>query len=382
MTTAGPGVLDAFALLTATADELLVGTVRDTHLAVAERVHAVVHRAARGASTVPRVAHQGIAGLVYGAVGLGLRAATAGAERAAATGHGPALEDSAAGRFLSSAVNGLIGDRLIIDRPELAITLAVRHQGRDVPLSRDGLAAAFPEVTGRLVVLLHGLCESEAAWGLRREERGTTYAETLAAQGWTPVLLRANTGLPLRENGVALTVLLRDLVAAWPAEVTRVALVGHSMGGLILRAAAAVAQADGGEDTDGSPHWTRLVTDVVTLGTPHLGTPVARSVTTLSDGLQRVPETSAVGRFLDWRSTGVLDLVTGLAEDVPPLPHARYRLVSADRDLLVRADSAAGRDRRGHSLFPDGEVLRVPRTGHFGLLNHPEVEQALLRWLA
>ena len=39
----------------------------------------------------------------------------------------------------------------------------------------------------------------------------------VAAEGWTPVLLRANTGLSLRENGVALTALLQGVVDAWPA---------------------------------------------------------------------------------------------------------------------------------------------------------------------
>ena len=75
--------------------------------------------------------------------------------------------------------------------------------------------------------------------------------------------------------------------------------------------------------------WTDLVTDVVTLGTPHLGAPIARGIGHGSRGLGRLPETAAFGRILDWRSVGVHDLVAGLAEDVPPLPHARYRLVAA-----------------------------------------------------
>ena len=35
--------------------------------------------------------------------------------------------------------------------------------------------------------------------------------------------------------------LLDRLVQAWPVDVRRIALVGHSMGGLILRAACAVS---------------------------------------------------------------------------------------------------------------------------------------------
>ena len=50
-------------------------------------------------------------------------------------------------------------------------------------------------------------------------------------------------------------------------------------------------------------------------------------------------------------------------------------------DLLVRPPSAYGRDRRGGELFPGATVLHVGRSGHFDLLNHPEVLTALRRWL-
>ncbi|WP_244932035.1 hypothetical protein [Nocardioides sp. W7] len=373
----GPRVLDALSLLSEVADELVLRSVRDTHLAWADRFGG--HPGQRAAAAV------------YAGVGAGLRVASRGLDRAAATGVGPGLEDGPRGRFVSSAVNGLIGDRLARERPRLAIRMAVRHQGRDVPLDRDELAAAFPAATGRVVVFLHGLCETESYWRRGRERLGTTYGELLADQGWTPVFLRANTGLPLRENGVALAALMRDLVAAWPEEVTRIALVGHSMGGLILRAAGAVATEPGVPDRP----WSDLVSDVVTLGTPHLGAPIARGIGHGSRGLGRLPETAAFGRILDWRSVGVHDLVAGLAQDVPPLPHASYRLVAATLtsserhpvghvvgDLLVRVPSAYGRDRWGGRLFPGATVLHVGRTDHFGLLNHPEVHRAMREWLA
>jgi hypothetical protein len=384
----GPGVLDALSLLSEVADELVVRTVRDTHFAWADRVHGLVGRRTDGPPSVPQLLHRGIAAAVYGGLGGGLRAASKGLDAVAGAGVGPRLEDGGRGRFVSSAVNGLIGDRLVHERPRLAIEMGVRVDGRNVRLDEEGLAAAFPRATGKLVVLLHGLCENEAYWNKNREAVGTTYAEALAAEGWTPVFLRANTGLSLRENGVALSALMQRLVDAWPGEVSRVALVGHSMGGLILRAGGAVA-------TQADRPWTQLVSDVVTLGTPHLGAPIARGIGHGSRGMARFPETSAFGRILDWRSLGVHDLVTGLAEDVPPLPHARYRLVAATLtashrhpvghvvgDLLVRVPSAYGRDRHGAELFPGADVLHVGRTDHFGLLNHPDVHRALRDWLA
>jgi pimeloyl-ACP methyl ester carboxylesterase len=285
-------------------------------------------------------------------------------------------------------LNGILGDRLAREHPRLAVRLAVRTAGRDVPLRTEALEAAFPDAGGRVAVLLHGLSESESSFQRHRDVVGSTYADTLAALGWTPVLLRANTGLALRENGAALAGLLQELTEAWPVPVDRLALVGHSMGGLIIRAACAV------RSESGRP-WSGLVSDVVTLGTPHLGAPLAGGVGAGARALGRLPETAAFARILDQRSVGVLDLVEGLDDDVPPLPQARYHLVSATLtrsprhpvghllgDLLVRQPSAYGRSRRHPGLFPDADELHLPRAGHFDLLNHPRVHEALRDWLA
>jgi hypothetical protein len=385
----GPRLLDALSLLSEVTDQLVVRSVRDTHLAWADRAHGVRRRGTGGTASLPEVMHRGIAGAVYAGLGAGLKGAAFGFDRLAATGIGPGLEDGSRGRFVSSAVNGLIGDRLLRERPQLAIAMAARVGGRDVDV--DDLATAYPEATGRLVVFLHGLCENESYWNLHRDRTGTTYGEALAARGWTPIFLRANTGLPLRENGVALAALMQRLVDEWPVPVTRIALVGHSLGGLVMRAAGAVAAEAPASGTD----WNALVGDVITLGTPHLGAPIAWGIGHGSRGLGKVPETAAIGRILDWRSVGVHDLVAGLAEDVPPLPHARYHLVCATvtrarrhpvgdlvGDFLVRPRSAYGRDRRGGRLFPDADVLHVGRTDHFGLLNHPRIHRAMEDWLA
>ena len=140
--------------------------------------------------------------------------------------------------------------------------------------------------------------------------------------------------------------------------------------------------------------WRERVTNVVTLGTPHLGAPLARGVKQGSGVLARVPEVAGFGRILDQRSVGVDDLIEGLDEDFAPLPHAHYRLVSATLaasprhpasaffgDMLVRQPSAYGRDRRGRDLFPRSEVLHL-RGHHFDLLNDERVAAALARWLA
>ena len=267
--TPGPAVLDALSLLAEVGDELLVRTVRDTHFAVLDR-------------TPAGAVHRGIASAVYRGLTSGLGGASRLLDRAAETGVGPRLEADARGRFVNAAVNGLIGDRLQRERPQLAIPMAVRRHGADIPLVRDALAEAFPVASERLVFFLHGLCENESYWNRHRARTGTTYAAMLAERGWTPVMLRANTGLGLRENGAALAALAQRVVDEWPVEATRIALVGHSLGGLVMRAAGAVV-------SDAEAPWTELVTDVVTLGTPHLGAPIARGIGHGSTGLGRLP---------------------------------------------------------------------------------------------
>ena len=381
------GVVDALALAAVFADELVVSTARDTHLAVTDRLFGLAPSGARRATATSKALHDGVVGGLYSSVSLAFRTAATGLARVGATGVGPRLDDSVPGRNVQSMANGLVGHRLREEHPHLALAMTVRVGGREVPLEREALAAAFGPATGQLVVFVHGLGEHEDSWAQRSVENGGTYGSHLAEDGaWTPVYLRVNTGLSVAENGVALTSLLQELVGSWPTDVRRVALVGHSMGGLLIRAGCAVA-------TGRADPWTDLLTDVVTLGTPHLGADLALGVHHGSRLLGLVPESAGFGRLLDHRSPGVRDLERGLPE-LPPLPHVRYHLVSGALgstrnplgwllgDLLVRRGSATATSRRAHRLFPDADLLHVPNAGHFALLNHPDVLRALRTWLA
>ncbi|HET7066654.1 MAG TPA: hypothetical protein VFI21_03540, partial [Nocardioides sp.] len=64
---------------------------------------------------------------------------------------------------------------------------------------------------------------------------------------------------------------------------------------------------------------------------------------------------------------------------------ARHPVGWALGDLLVRQSSAygvPGRRARDHpALFPQADLVHVPRAGHFDLLNHPRVHEALRGWL-
>ena len=264
--------------------------------------------------------------------------------------------------------------------------MTIRVGGRAVRPDAAELEAAFPDATDRVVVFLHGLGEHEGHWNTRAAEMGGTYGSRLAeSAGWTPVFLRVNTGLSVAENGVALTALLQELVETWPVRVRRIALVGHSMGGLVIRAGCAVSTEHGEPGVD-------LLTDVVTLGTPHLGADLALGV---SHGSKFLAPAARDRRLRPDPRAPLAGHPRPGARPARPAAAARrrYRLVSAalgsERspvgalfgDLLVRRASATGL-RRSLRLFPDADVLHVANAGHFALLNHPEVDHAMSGWLA
>ena len=212
------------------------GGIGGMHTAIAGRVFRYV-----GAGAAPvRVVHDTIAGGVYG----GLRGATTllgrGADTVLAQGavtERRVISTTRRGSALIGAVTGLIGDQLEREESDLVEPLAVRVDGCAVPPARDALAAAFPDATPRLVVFVHGLMGTEHYWRIGEAERGT-YATRLAEDlGTTAIDVRYNTGRHVSENGASLDELVEALVDAWPVPVDEIALVGHSMGGLVARSA-------------------------------------------------------------------------------------------------------------------------------------------------
>jgi pimeloyl-ACP methyl ester carboxylesterase len=252
------------------------------------------------------------------------------------------------------------------------------------------------------------LCESDAAWSLRAAERGGTYAtRVLPELDATAVTIRYNTGLRISENGRRLAALLEALVDAWPVPIERLALVGHSMGGLVIRSA-------GHAGTERDHRWPALVDTTISLGTPHLGAPLEQAAHLASWALGAVPESRPIAAVLRARSPGIRDLRYGSlvdAEwetldadalrgferaDVPLLDRARHHVVAATLtespdhplarvigDLLVLTPSAHGlQGRRRVVAFEEESCRHVGGHGHFGLLNSPALDGLLREWLA
>ena len=311
---------------------------------------------------------------------------------------------SSKGAFAIAIISGLRGDVLEAERSALAQPMAIRVDGVPVPARRADLARAFPDATGRVVVFLHGLMETEYAW--RSAER-PTYGERLAADlGATPVYIRFNTGRHISHTGAALSGLLDDLVAEWPVEMEQIALVGHSMGGLVARSACH-------QGKEAGRFWVRRVHHVVCLGSPHYGAPLEQLVHVASSVLARVPETRPVSNLLRRRSAGIRDLRHGSLVDedwtdrdadalraqacreVPLLDGVMHCFVSAGivaspsnplgkviGDGFVLTPSASGRTRTRRVGFREEDGAHLPSAHHFTLLNNDQVYDHLRRWLA
>ncbi len=361
--------------------------------------------------------HDGISRGVYATVGAAARAASAAtgiaiAARAATDPSYRPLRDLPRGSVAIGALNGAWGDLLGRTGSPLALTMTVRRNDEDVPVTPAGVARAFPDAGPDVAVFLHGLCETDLAWRLKaRSHYGdpqSTHGSRLQAEcGLTPVNLRYNTGLHISDNGEHLYQLLMDLVPSWPVPISRLTLVGHSMGGLVIRSACHIAH-------EQNAPWVPLAKRVVYLGSPHLGAPLEIGAATLTRALRRLPETRPVADALRSRSVGIKDLRFGdlLAEDWTvledldahrPEPTTSPRLLEgADHyyvgaTLTRRHDTVAARVIGDalvpfHSASGNGKVrrlgLQVDRgrhlsgLHHFDLLNHPRVYEVIREWLA
>ena len=373
------------------------------HRAIATRAF----RASGPGALPARFAHDRIASGVYSGLAGATRAVGVVADgllgrRQVADGR--ALSRSPRGALVVGAVTGLIGDALERDGSDLHEPMSVRLEGRPVELEPPAVAEAFPQATRRLVVFSHGLMESEFAWRLGgAEPYGARLRDEL---GFTPVELRYNTGRHISANGLELADLLERLVAAWPVEVDEIALIGHSMGGLVARSACHQAVERGDE-------WVTHVRHVISLGSPHMGAPLAQGVHWASAALHALPETRPLASFLRRRSAGIRDLRHGslvdadwldrdpdalraeACQEVPLLEGATHCFVAATvtanprhplarliGDYLVLESSASGRGRSRRIPFEAEHGLVVGGTHHVALLNHPVVYDKLRDWLA
>jgi pimeloyl-ACP methyl ester carboxylesterase len=292
-----------------------------------------------------------------------------------------------------AVLNGLVGDYLARTRNGLATeteVFASASGGEPLRLEADALRAALPAAPSpRVVVLVHGLMCTEAIW---RMPDGSDYGTRLAADlGYQPFYLRYNTGLSIHDSGASLARALGRLVAAYPGPVESIVAVGHSMGGLVVRAAC-----HAGRTGEAPAALVARLRRAIYLGTPHLGAPLERVGRLVTRVLRAIPDpyTRLVADIADLRSRGMQDLGDGLRDarhPIPLLPEMEHYLVAASLadpwlaalfgDALVPVTSAtAGHFDPSKAPLPPDHVRIVPRSGHIALARDAVVYEAIRAW--
>ena len=285
----------------------------------------------------------------------------------------------------TSILNGCVGDYLARRDNGLAIDMAFYGGGKPLPLMPDSLRADLHTPTRKLCVLLHGLCCHEGVWNYPADP-ARSYGSALRDDlGYTPLVLRYNTGLPIPYNGKSLDTLLEKLLLAYPEPVDEIVLIGHSMGGLVLRGACHY-----GVERDAP--WVRLVSRAFYLGTPHEGAMLEKVAHLMTSVLRAVPHpvTALVGDVAGQRSQGVKDLRNGTTVDADDLIGAVPWLASAQHYLIAGTVT----DDPGHlaaRLFGDGlvqppragdNVRLFPGVGHMDLAHDEAVYDQIRTWCA
>ncbi|RZA37358.1 MAG: alpha/beta hydrolase [Lysobacteraceae bacterium] len=373
---------------------------------VVEAMHAAItHLPALVGKSAP-ARTRGLAGWIYQAVRGTTRTVGTGVDRTLAA-LAPLLGQADASfqqrHAIAAALNGVIGDHLEASENPLAIAMRFRRHGQALEPTRRALRTELPDATGKLLVLVHGLCMNDLQWNYSSHDHGQSLQRDL---GYTPVYLHYNTGRHISRNGRDLAKLLQRLARAWPVPLQEITFLCHSMGGLVARRAL--------DEAFGARHaWTKLPVRIVFLGTPHHGAPLERAGSWVDMLIGISPYSAPLVRLGKLRSAGIQDLRHGNVRDVDwqegdgagtegrtpvPLPGAVAAYVVAASTQARRTGSRNGA-ARGDGLVPISSALGahadeafdlgIPRQrqsivhgiNHLDLLGAPAVYSQLLRWL-
>ncbi len=371
-----------------------------------EAMHRTISVAPGPLGTPPTGPTTGTTGLVYGSVRSVARLVRSGVDAALAK-LAPALGElnpSPRREALVAVLNGVLGDYLEASGNPLAIPMRLRRNGQALAPDSRVFADAVPGAPRKLVLLVHGLCMNDAGWNREGHDHGAALERDL---GFTPFHLNYNTGRHVSTNGRELAQLLEAFLASGPAPPPEMAIVAHSMGGLVTRSALHYA-AEAGHS------WPRLVRTVVFLGTPHHGAPWERIGNLVQAALGVSPYSIPFAHLGKLRSAGITDLRHGSLLDDDweghdrfehhgdtrhPVPLPRGMACYAVAATTANEPPAPGRRLAGDGIVPVASALghhrdperTIPfppeRTwiargmNHYDLLGKPAVYERIREWL-
>ena len=300
--------------------------------------------------------------------------------------------------FVVGALNGIFGDFFLKQHNPMALPMVLYdHYG----------SLQQGELTGRVVILTHGLCMNHLTWS---NQRYGGIGERLLAQrdNNTMLYLNYNTGRRISANGHSFADTLEDLVQRNP-RITSIDLIGHSMGGLVSRSALFYGKQN-------LYQWVHMVENLVCIGSPHHGAALERFGFVLQDKLGAFPFINLIGQLVNIRSNGILDLRYGSVRDddwehndarigfaddnrkPAPLPSyintfliagtlefekLRNKALKVIGDSMVSVKSALGEhpNPRFQLKLPETHKAVFYGLNHFEIHYHSSVAEQITRWL-
>lgn len=307
--------------------------------------------------------------------------------------------------IILAVLNGIIGDYLNENENPLATVMKFRYQGKTINRDEKSIRDAYPKVTGKILLMVHGLCMNDVLWQHNGHDHGTLLAEE---QNWTAIYLQYNSGRHISENGQLFSSILEELINAWPVTVEEVVIVAHSMGGLLSRSAFHYG-------TKEEQSWTTYLKKMMFLGTPHHGAPLEQVGNYIDHLFDAIPYVKPFARLNKMRSSGITDLRFGslVEEDWKGLDRFKnqwnkktaialpttagcYSIAASigkeEDDLtvrllgdgLVQVKSALGKhDNQQEMLdFESEKTCILYETNHMDLLSSKNAYNQLKLWLA
>ncbi len=301
-------------------------------------------------------------------------------------------------RRMVNILNGVMGDHLVTHDNPLAVSMVLYDKDNYV---QSGA------LSGRVIVLCHGLCLSHLSWQIAGENNlGAMLSRKLPDS--TVLYLNYNTGQRISSNGRSFAKVLQNLVENNP-DITQLDLIGHSMGGLLSRSALFYGKEQGFS-------WVKRVGNLVTLGTPHHGASLEQIGNFVQYKIAKLPFAGSLAKLGDLRSAGIIDLRYGSIRDADwksleersvlpaefrhptrlPLhvntylvaaalieTHYENKTTSLLGDGLVSVESALGEYTKEHTLsVPEGHKAIFYGVNHMNLIYNDRVLEQVISWLS
>jgi pimeloyl-ACP methyl ester carboxylesterase len=306
--------------------------------------------------------------------------------------------DSHSAQALLSALNGVLGDHLVLRNNPLAIPMHFRHGGK--VLNDIQLNDLINQSQGKLLIMVHGLCMNDLQWCREGHDHGAGLGKEY---NMGVIYLHYNTGQHISDNGQQFAERLESLTRLTDKKLD-INIVAHSMGGLVSRSALKLGEIQ-------NHQWPKRVDKLIFLGTPHHGAPLEKAGNWVDLILGKHSYTLPFARLVKIRSAGITDLRYGNVQQADWQRNGRFEFKGDQRkpmplpqyvkcfaiatnarsnenkilgDGLVSIKSALG--EHPDSAFDLSISTKQKWTGvninHMQLLSDPDIYQVLKTWFS